>query len=95
MRVRYCKAPARLRYSVGSRRGSPSEAESLALGIHRGGRGMALGHASPLEKVDGVLSLRQMKAVGGALDGDAEEVVEIPKIHHGELVMETTSEVVK
>jgi hypothetical protein len=56
---------------------------------------MALGHASPLEKVDGVLSLRQMKAVGGALDGDAEEVVEIPKIRHGELVMETTSEVVK
>ena len=46
---------------------------------------MTLSHASLLEKIYGVLSLRQEQAVGGACDGDAKKVVESAKVCHGEL----------
>jgi hypothetical protein len=51
----------------------------LALRVHRGRAGLALGHASALEEVDGVLSLVKEHALGPALVGDPQEVVERPR----------------
>jgi hypothetical protein len=42
----------------------------LALHVHWGHTGLALGHASALEEVDGVLSLVKEHDLGPALDGD-------------------------
>jgi hypothetical protein len=56
---------------------------------------VTLGHASPLKKLDCVLSLGQEQPVGGVLDGDVEEVMEIPKICHGELGVEPIDEALK
>jgi len=56
---------------------------------------VTLGHASPLKKLDCVLSLGQEQPVGGALDGDVEEVMEIPKICHGELGVEPIDDALK
>jgi hypothetical protein len=42
----------------------------LALRVHWGRAGLALGHASALEEVDGVLSLVKEHALGPALDSD-------------------------
>jgi hypothetical protein len=36
---------------------------------------VTLSDIGPLKKVDGILSLGQVEAVGGPSDGDAEEVV--------------------
>jgi hypothetical protein len=56
---------------------------------------VTLGHASPLKKLDCVLSLGQEQPVGGVLDGDVEEVMEIPKICHGELGVEPIDDALK
>jgi hypothetical protein len=42
----------------------------LALRVHRGHAGLALGHASALEEVDSVLPLVKEHALGTTLDGD-------------------------
>jgi len=47
---------------------------------------VTLGHACPLKKV---LPLGEEETVGGACDGDPEEVVEVAKISHGELRVQT------
>lgn len=67
---------------------STSSRGELGMSVDRGRRGVTLGHACTLKKVDGVLSLGQEDPGGEALDGDVEEVVEIPKICHGELGVE-------
>ena len=46
---------------------------------------MAFRHARPLEKIDGVLTLRQEQPRAIARHGDAKEVVKVAKIHHGDL----------
>jgi hypothetical protein len=51
----------------------------LALRVHRGRTGLALGHASALEEVDGVLALVKEHALGTTLDGDPQEVMERPR----------------
>lgn len=43
------------------------------------------GHPIPLKKINGVMLLGQKETIGGARDGDAEEVVESSKVYHGEL----------
>ena len=58
VKVRYCKAPTRLRYNVDSGTGEPSE-ESLALSVHRGTARLARSHAIALQNLEGVLSLRE------------------------------------
>jgi hypothetical protein len=50
----------------------------LALRVHRGRVGLALGHTSALEEVDDVLALVKEQALGTALDGDPQEVMERP-----------------
>jgi hypothetical protein len=67
---------------------STSSRGKLGMSVDRGHRGVTLGHACTLKKLDGVLSLGQEDPSGEALDGDVEEVVEIPKIYHGELGVE-------
>jgi hypothetical protein len=56
---------------------------------------VTLGHASPLKKLDCILSLGQEQSVRGALDRDVEEVMEIPKICHGELGVEPIDDALK
>ena len=51
---------------------------------------MTLSPACTLEEVDGVLSLGQEQAVGGARDGDVEEVLEALEISHGKLRVEAS-----
>jgi hypothetical protein len=50
---------------------------------------VTLGHASTLQEIKGVLSLRQEEAVIGVRDGDAEKVVKIAEVRHGELGVES------
>ena len=50
---------------------------------------MTLGHAYPLKKVQRVLPLGEEEPVGGTCDEDPEEVVEIAKVRHGELRVQT------
>jgi hypothetical protein len=54
---------------------------------------MALEHASTLEMLNCILALREEQPVRGARDGDAEEVVERPKVSHRELRAEARSDV--
>jgi hypothetical protein len=42
------------------------------------GSGLAVGHASPLQDVDGVLALVEEETMRVALGGDVEEVVKGP-----------------
>jgi len=49
---------------------------------------MAFRHGSLSEKVDGVLTLRQEQPRAIARHEDAEEVVKVTKIRHGELRVE-------
>ena len=46
---------------------------------------VTLGHACLLKKVQRVLPLGEEEPVGGTCDEDPEEVVEIAKVRHGEL----------
>jgi hypothetical protein len=59
----------------------------LALHVHRGRTGLALGHASALKEVDGVLSLVKEQALGTTLDDDPQEVMEHPQVLHRELLL--------
>ena len=56
--------------------------------VHGHGNGMAFRHGSLSEKVDGVLTLRQEQPRAIARHEDAEEVVKVTKIRHGELRVE-------
>jgi hypothetical protein len=60
----------------------------LVLRVHWRGSGMAFRHANSLEKVNGILTLRQEQPRVVAHHGDAKEVVKVSKIRHGELGME-------
>jgi hypothetical protein len=51
----------------------------LRLSVNRRGAGLAVGHASPLEYVDGILALVKEESLGPVFDGDAEEVVKGPR----------------
>jgi len=53
---------------------------------------VTLSHAGMLRQVDDVLALRQEKTVGGACDGDAEVVLQIAEVSHGELRMLTSGD---
>ena len=61
----------------------------LGMSVNRSRCRVTLSHASTLKKIQGVLSLGQKKSLGGMRDGDAEEVVQVVKIRHGELGVET------
>lgn len=56
---------------------------------------MTLRHASPSEKLNGVLPLRQEKGIDVACHGDAEEEQEVTKVRHGELRVETGGDVLQ
>lgn len=56
---------------------------------------MTLGHAGALEQILSVLTLREEEPVRGTPDRDPEEVMEIPKICHGELGVKELGEVPK
>ena len=69
-----CQAPVRRRISD---RGAVVFRE-LRLGVNRRGAGLAVGHASPLQDVEGVLTLMQEESLGPTFGSDAEEVTERP-----------------
>jgi len=46
---------------------------------------VTLGHARLLKKIHRILPLAKEEPVGGASDGDPQEVMELPKVRHGEL----------
>jgi hypothetical protein len=54
----------------------------------RRGARLAVGHAIPLQNVDGVLTLVQEETLGPTFGSDAEEVVERPQILHRQLSLE-------
>jgi hypothetical protein len=58
----------------GGERGAVGRRE-LGVSVNRSRCRVTLSHAGALEKVDGVLALRQEEAIGRAADGDAEEVM--------------------
>jgi hypothetical protein len=49
------------------------------LSVDRRGAGLAVGHASPLQDVDGILVLVEEETLRPTLNGDAEEVVKGPR----------------
>ena len=53
---------------------------------------VTLGQASPLEEVQHILALAEEQPVGGARDGDPEEVVQLTKVRHGELGVKTSGD---
>jgi hypothetical protein len=54
----------------------------FALRINQSHAGLAFSHASTVKDVDGVLPLVEEHALGTALDGDPQEVVERPQVLH-------------
>jgi hypothetical protein len=72
---------------VGRRVGhrGPVVHRELCLSVDRRGAGLAVGHASPLQDVDGILALVEEETLGPALGGDAEEVAEGPQVLHRKL----------
>jgi hypothetical protein len=74
---------ARLRYMPGSAMGAPSVAE-LGTRVNRCRCRVTLGHARLLKKIHRVLPLAKEEPVGGASHGDPQEVMELPKVRHGE-----------
>jgi hypothetical protein len=60
----------------------------LRLGVNRRGAGLAVGHASPLQDVEGVLTLMQEETLGPVFGSDAEEVMERPQVLHRKLPLE-------
>jgi hypothetical protein len=56
---------------------------------------VALGHASTLKEILGILSLRQKQAARRPRDGDAGEVMQGAKICHGKLRVEASHDVLK
>jgi hypothetical protein len=66
---------------VGRRVGDrgPVVLRELCLSIDRRGAGLAVGHASLLQDVHGVLALVEEETLRPALDGDAKEVVKGPR----------------
>jgi hypothetical protein len=56
---------------------------------------VTLSHAGLLENIHSILSLRQKQTIYGAGDSDAEEVVEVAEIRHGELRGEFGHDVLK
>jgi hypothetical protein len=50
----------------------------LRLSVDRHGARLAVGHASPLQNVDGIVTLVQEETLGPMFGSDAEEVVERP-----------------
>jgi hypothetical protein len=50
----------------------------LRLSVNKRGAGLAVRHASPLQNVDGVLTLVQEDTLGPTFGSDAEEVMERP-----------------
>jgi hypothetical protein len=75
--------------------GSTISGGELGVSVDRGRCRVTLSHASALEKLNGVLSLRQEDPVGGARDGDVEDVMEVPKVCHGELRVKKSDEALK
>jgi hypothetical protein len=57
----------------------------LRLSVNLCGTTLVVGHASPLQDVDGVLALVEEEILRPVLGGDAEEVVEGPQVLHHEL----------
>jgi hypothetical protein len=57
----------------------------LRMRVDRRGAWLAVGHASPLQVVDGVLALVEEETLRPALGGDAKEVVKRPQVLHPEL----------
>jgi hypothetical protein len=86
VRERTGEAPVRRRVSdLGS-----VVLRELCLSVDRCGAGLAVGHASPLQDVDGVLVLVEEETLWPALGGDAEEVVKGPQVLHRELPLKGT-----
>jgi hypothetical protein len=68
---------APVRHRVGNR--GPVVLKELRLNVDRRGAGLLVGHASPLQDVDGVLALVKEETLEPAFGGCAEEVVEGPR----------------
>lgn len=60
----------------------------LALSVHRSRARLTVSHASAIEDVDDVLVLVEKQALGPALHGDPQEVVQLTQVLHRELLLE-------
>src|SRR6185295_5815316 len=60
----------------------------LHLSVDRSGAGLAISHPSPLQDIEGVLPLVKEKTRRARLNSDAQEVVELTKILHSELLLQ-------
>jgi hypothetical protein len=58
------------------------------MSVQRSRAGLTVSHASALEDVDSVLALVEEQALGAAVDGDPQEVVQLTQVLHGELLLE-------
>jgi hypothetical protein len=77
---------ALVRHRVGDWR--PVILRELRLSVDRRGAGLVVEHASPLQNVDGVLTLVHEEMLGPTFGSDAKEVVERPQVLHRELPLE-------
>ena len=74
---------------------SALEGGQLVLSFHRSSYKVAFRHASTLEEINGVLSLRKEQSTVVPCHQDAEEVVEVAKVRHGELRGEAGDDVLE
>jgi hypothetical protein len=81
---RTCQAP--IQRPVGDQ--GPVDLRELRLGVNRRGAGLAVGHASPLQNVGGVMTLVQGETLVPRFGSDAEEVMERPQVLHRKLPLE-------
>ena len=59
----------------------------LGLSIDRSGAWLGISHPSPLQNVECILPLVKEQARRARLNSDAQEVVELTKIHHSKLLL--------
>ena len=67
----------------------------LRLSVDRSGAGLAISHPSPLQNIEGVLPLVQKETRRARLNSDAQEVVELTKILHRELLLQRGDDTLK
>src|SRR6185312_12968450 len=67
----------------------------LRLSVDRSGAGLAINHPSPLQDIEGVLPLVKEKTRRARLNSDAQEMVELTKILHSELLLQRGDDTLK
>lgn len=69
--------------------------KNLRVGVNRSGAGLAICHTSPIQDVNHILTLKQEKATIATLNVHPQEVIELAKILHHKLPLQSLNGVLE